>query len=207
MATHNSSSDISESTEMYLLRIDLLARSQSPVPIARLAEALEVSPISANQMCRKLEARQLVSYQPYKGVTLTQQGETIARNVLHKRHLWEQFLADKLGLAADVAEEIACRLEHVTPGELVEKLTEFLKSPEEKPDQSRPLSTLGVNQQARILRIEAEEALATFLHAQHLLPDAAVKILARSENTLLVQIEQRHLSLSTAVAQNIIVTL
>ena len=92
------SDPMTEAAEMYLLRIALLAQDQEPVPISRLADALDVSPISANQMCRKLETRGLVTYQPYKGVTLTPKGKHIALQVLRKRRLWEVFLGSKLGL-------------------------------------------------------------------------------------------------------------
>ena len=195
---------MSESTEMYLLHIELLSRNQNPVPITQLAETLGVSPISANQMCRKLESRDLVAYQPYKGVTLTEQGEAIAQRVLRKRHLWEFFLTDKLGLDATAAEEIACRLEHATPDELVEQLSAFLGRPDLTPHQPprQPLLALSVGQQARVAAICSEESLATFLYAQQLTPGAEITLLARSASqTLLIQINTQHLTLSAELAQ------
>ena len=89
MVSHNMNESITESTEMYLLRIALLSEEGDPVPISQLAEELDISPVSTNQMCRKLEEKDLVEYQPYKGVTLTLQGEVIALRVLRKRRLWE----------------------------------------------------------------------------------------------------------------------
>ncbi len=90
----------SESVEMYLLRIALLSQQESPVPIAALAEELGISPVSTNQMCRKLEERELIIYQPYKGVALTANGEQIANKILEKRRLWARFLKDALPLRA-----------------------------------------------------------------------------------------------------------
>ena len=74
MDDHNTIESMSESVEMYLLRIALLQDEDKPVPISILAEELSVSPVSANQMCRKLEERGMVHYEPYRGVTLTLQG-------------------------------------------------------------------------------------------------------------------------------------
>ena len=195
---------MSESTEMYLLHIELLSRSQNPVPLALLAETLGVSPISANQMCRKLESRSLVAYQPYKGVTLTTQGEAIAQRVLRKRRLWKFFLSDKLGLAAEAAEEVACRLEHATPDELAEPLSAFLGHPDLDVSQPRhqSLSTLRVGQRARVAAICSEAGLAAFLQAHQLGLGDELTLLARSEaQILLIQIEDQHLTLSADLAQ------
>jgi len=62
---------------MYLITIARLRRAGQPVPLALLAQKLSISPISANEMCRRLAERTLVAYQPYKGVMLTPQGEPI----------------------------------------------------------------------------------------------------------------------------------
>ncbi len=218
MANHNIIDPMSEAAEMYLLRIALLSQNDSPVPISQLAETLEVSPISANQMCRKLEAKGLVDYQPYKGVTLTSRGEAIALRVLRKRRLWEVFLSEKLGLSPNAAEDIACRFEHVTPGELAEKLAEFLGHPILSPQRQpippglsdgsrqvrRPLTTLGVGQQARVVKIIADNTLKTFLQKQRLGPGAEIKLLAAADDqAILLEAAGQYISLSFDTAQKI----
>ena len=67
---------------MYLITVARLRQADQPVPLALLAQELGISPVSANEMCRRLAERALVTYQPYKGVTLTAQGEAMARRVL-----------------------------------------------------------------------------------------------------------------------------
>jgi MarR-like DNA-binding transcriptional regulator SgrR of sgrS sRNA len=59
---------ISDSMQMYLVTIARLREHQDPVPLSKLAEALSVSPVSVNEMCRKLQEQGLLVYQPYKGV-------------------------------------------------------------------------------------------------------------------------------------------
>ena len=213
---------MTEAAEMYLLRIALLSQGDEPVPISQLAETLNVSPISANQMCRKLEARGLVDYQPYKGVTLTLQGEAIALRVLRKRRLWEVFLAEKLGLDPQTAEDVACRFEHVTPEDLAEKLAEFLGHPTLSPQRQpipprfvspqrhqviRPLSAVGVGERVRVTNIVADETLKSFLRGQGLGPGAVMTVLAVApDKALLVQVNGGHVSLATNVADKIDVT-
>lgn len=128
---------MTESTEMYLLRIALLGEENQPVPIARLAEELDISPVSTNQMCRKLERRGLLAYQPYRGVMLTERGTAAAARVLRRRRLWEVFLVEKLRLSPDLAEEGACQLEHATTDAVADRLAEFLGHPTVCPHNER----------------------------------------------------------------------
>ncbi|MCP4226088.1 MAG: metal-dependent transcriptional regulator, partial [Actinomycetia bacterium] len=71
----------SESEQMYLITIAMAAEEghEGPVPVPRLAQALEVSRVSANEMVKKLAERGLVAYTPYKGADLTAEGAVIAR--------------------------------------------------------------------------------------------------------------------------------
>ncbi len=221
MEDHNSSETMSESVEMYLLRIALLQDEDRPVPISALAEELAVSPVSANQMCRKLEERGMVHYEPYKGVTLTLHGEAVAMRVLRRRRLWEVFLAEKLGLAPDQAEEIACRFEHVTPDGLAERLAGFLGNPTLSPQHEpippsigvavrRPqlaLGALAAGQQAQVCQISADESVRDFLRSHGLAPSATVKVLATaSDGGLLVETGQGTLTLTPDIVRLVKVT-
>lgn len=122
---------------MYLLRTAELAESSpdAVVPVPALAEQLGISPVSTNQMCRKLQDQGLMRYRPYRGVTLTEAGQAVADRVIRRRRLWEVFLVDQLGLSLPEAEDAACRLEHVTSTELAERLAAFLKQPQSCPHQ------------------------------------------------------------------------
>lgn len=206
---------MTEATEMYLLRIGLLAEDEQPVPISQLAEELDISPVSANQMCRRLEERGLVDYLPYKGVTLTQPGEAIALRVLRKRRLWEVFLVDKLGADPAKAEAVACRFEHVTPDMLSEKLADFLGNPALSPQRqpipprlsgstqrpTRPLNTLPIGKPVQVAAIGGDSALREFLRSQNIVLGAALKVAAIGKNgSLLVETDGQHISLSPEIA-------
>jgi DtxR family Mn-dependent transcriptional regulator len=221
MEDHNSKEAMSESVEMYLLRIALLQDEDRPVPISALAEELAVSPVSANQMCRKLEERGMVHYEPYKGVTLTLHGEAVAMRVLRKRRLWEVFLADKLGLEPAQAEEIACRFEHVTPDGLAERLSGYLGNPTLSPQQEpippnigaavrKPrlaLSALSAGQQAQVCQVTADEPVREFLRTRGLMTGATLKVLAAAgDGGLLIETAHGMLTLSSDLVQMIEVT-
>lgn len=214
-------SSTSESVEMYLLRISLLQEDGQPVPLAQLAEELDVSPVSANQMCRKLEERHLVAYQPYKGVTLTHEGESTALRVLRKRRLWEVFLVEKLGMAPPEAEEIACRFEHVTPDALGEQLAAYLGHPGLSPQRQpipdlsaaptlrlrQPLATLKPGECGQVLDLNLDAVACDFLHVQGLHAGAVLRVLAAgSAGALLVESAGRATALASQLAAAIDVT-
>src|SRR4030042_2070249 len=80
----------SPSEEMYLITVAVAEEEgrTGPLPLADLAESLGISPVSANQMVRRLEERGLLEYHPYHGASLTPPGRREARRVLRGRRLW-----------------------------------------------------------------------------------------------------------------------
>ncbi len=213
---------MSESTEMYLLRIALLQDDSPFVPISALADDLSVSPVSANQMCRRLASKDMVEYQPYKGVRLTLQGEEIAMQVLRKRRLWEVFLAEKLNIQPKEAEEMACRFEHVTPDLLANRLTGFLGDPTLSPQREpiprqignavhrprRPLTTLLAGEQGQIADIHADDTVRDFIHSRGVSAGAIVKVVAgTASGSILLEAADEYVCLAHDVAAQIDVTL
>ncbi len=211
----------SESIEMYLLRIALLQHNGQPVPIPKLAQELSVSPVSASEMCRKLTEQEFITYEPYKGVTLTAEGDALAQQVLRHRRLWEVFFVEKLGLEPQAAEEIACRFEHVTPDSLAERLSDFLGHPAFSPQNepipgasdsgpthaTQPLTTLAIGSQGQVVNISADAATQEFLRHQGIASGVAVELLGMtSEGALLLQIDGQRLLLSGSVAGGVYIT-
>ena len=71
-----------ESTEIPNLKtLAELGACEAPVVVAQIAERLEVSTVSANEMMQRLDAQGLVARQRYKGIELTDDGRAIARSV------------------------------------------------------------------------------------------------------------------------------
>ena len=121
-------SHLSESMEMYLKSLVELS-DDAPLAISRLAEHLDVTPVSANEMVHKLEERGLTTHLPYKGVILTREGREIAVSVLRRQRLWERFLHDHLKIEWAKLYDLACSLEHATDPEVAEALADFLENP------------------------------------------------------------------------------
>lgn len=186
---------MSESEEMYLV---VIARANEnglkPVPLAQLALDLNVQPVSANQMIKKLEDAGKVHYTPYKGVELTTAGRREAARILRHRRLWEVFLAENLGFTPVEADEIACRLEHVVSDEVAERLSAFLGAPDASPqgkpipasrqpasvtpDLDLPLASCVAGAHLLVASVKAGETERSFLRQVGIAPGAALRLLA-----------------------------
>jgi DtxR family Mn-dependent transcriptional regulator len=118
-----------ETVEMYLKTISELSEDGQPVIIARVAERLGVSPVSANEMMKRLADQDLINHERYKGVRLTENGRFYAHSVIRRQRLWECFLVDRLNFNWSGSYEAACRLEHATSNVLAEALAAYLDNP------------------------------------------------------------------------------
>lgn len=213
---------VTESAEEYLEAIYKLGEEGQPVALSTLAECLEISSVSANEMVRKLVERKLVLYEPYKGVSLTPAGQAKALAVIRRHRLWECLLTDVLGLSWDQVHEEACRLEHATSPLVEERLAQLLGEPKTCPhghpmptaegemavEAGCPLAELTAGQRARVLRVpEGDDALLRYLATLGLKPQVTVQVevAAPFQGPLTVQVgEARHV-LGRELASQIVV--
>lgn len=91
--------EVSKSVGRYLSIIHLLtAEADRQAKTSEIADALGISAASVTGMLTSLEDRGLAAYEKYEGVTLTEEGETLAREFMWRRCVAENFLEDDLGL-------------------------------------------------------------------------------------------------------------
>jgi len=190
-----------ESEEMYLITVARAIEDggEPPIPVSTIAQQLGVSSVSANQMIKKLEAESLVSYVPYRGVDLTDEGERLANVVLRSRRLWGVFLVEHLGLTAKRADEVACEMEHVTPEEVADRLSDFLGGPSIGPHgkaipsggghTDRPTAALGdANVGDAVVIAGAGVPFEAFLASQAIDPGTEVRIVAAApDGSMLIE--------------------
>jgi DtxR family Mn-dependent transcriptional regulator len=98
-----------------------------------LAESLGVKPSTVNDMLKKLQQKELIDYQKYGKIFLTDFGRKNAMSIIRKHRLWETFLYEKLDFTWDEVHEVAEQLEHIQSEKLVEKLDKFLGFPKFDP--------------------------------------------------------------------------
>lgn len=121
--------NLSVSEENHIKHIYHLQRQSGTANTNSLADEMKTKPASVTDMLKKLKAKKILQYQPYKGFKLTDAGNRHALSVIRKHRLWEYFLATKLGFDWDKVHEIAEQLEHISSPELIDRLDDFLENP------------------------------------------------------------------------------
>ncbi len=94
-----------------------------------IAERFGFTDQSVNEMIKKLEKKHLVSFVPYKGISITKKGKEAAIRMIRAHRIWEVFLTEKLGFSWEKVHEDAEMLEHATSSAVLEKLYHFLGEP------------------------------------------------------------------------------
>lgn len=214
MRTHSTSN---ETIEMYLKTIAELSRDGQPVIIARVAERLGVTPVSANEMMKRLVEQELIVHERYKGVRLTPDGRYMANNVIRRQRLWECFLVDHLKFNWSGVYEVACRLEHATSTVLAEALSAFLGHPQFCPHGNPipnvdgtvakgggcPLTNLKVGESATISSIAPMDTEVFAYLSQHgIVPNQAIVVMehAPMDGPITVRLNSEQVSLGQALA-------
>jgi DtxR family transcriptional regulator, Mn-dependent transcriptional regulator len=180
-----------ETVEMYLKTIAELSDDDEPVIIARVAERLGVSPVTANEMMKRLVDQGLIVHERYKGVNLTENGRFYANSVIRRQRLWECFLVDRLNFNWSGSHEAACRLEHATSNVLAEALSAYLDHPTVCPHgnpipradgtmpeiEGSPLTKLAVGERATVLSvIHINTEIFAYLSQHNIVPGRVIEV-------------------------------
>ncbi len=118
---------VSASLEDYLEAIYHIVAAKGAARAKDIAQAMDVKNASVTQALRSLAEKNLVNYAPYEVITLTPEGETIARDVVWRHKTLERFLGEVLGLPETEADEGACRMEHAISRPILDRLLKFME--------------------------------------------------------------------------------
>jgi DtxR family Mn-dependent transcriptional regulator len=127
-AGNQAADKLSPSMEDYLEAVLALIRTGQVARVRDIAGRLNVGMSSVSIALRALGAKGLVNYDPYQVVTLTDEGRRLGESVDRRHMVLQEFLTDVLGVAGDVAQANACRIEHAIDDEVLERLREFMDS-------------------------------------------------------------------------------
>jgi len=135
MASQDSTAAIrSQAVQDYAKAIYALElRDGDAVSTNALADRLGVTPASASGMVKRLDELGLVEHQPYRGVSLTEDGRRVALEVMRHHRLLELYLVKSLGVPWDRVHAEAEVLEHVLSEELEELIAAKLGDPTHDP--------------------------------------------------------------------------
>lgn len=188
-----------------------------------LAEKLEISNAAVTDMLRKLSRDGFIDYKKYKGIKLTDNGASYAKNILRRHRLWEVFLHKILGMSWDKIHDEAEKLEHSSSDELINLLEEFLDFPEVDPhgypipDRKGKIkdsktvvaiTELDKNDSAKVVRVNDDvKNMLTYITniGINLGKEIKIKDKLGFDGSVLVKINKNDVNLSNKVASNIFV--
>jgi len=127
--------ELTKSEEDYLKALFQLTKEQQIAKVGnnQLAEYLNITPASVNNMIKKLKSKKLVENQKYGKLNLTADGQKIALWLIRKHRLWETFLYNYMNFSWEEVHDVAEQLEHIRSKKLIEELDRFMNYPSKDP--------------------------------------------------------------------------
>lgn len=187
-----------------------------------IAGMLDTKASSVTDMLKKLAEKEVVSYQKYQGVNLTEKGFYVAKMIVRKHRLWEVFLADKLNFSWDEVHEIAEELEHIKSEKLINKLDEFLGFPSFDPHgdpipnakgelvkvDKFLLSEADLNVDYLCVGVKNSSVeFLQYLDKQNIFLGATIRVISSEEfdSSLTIILNSKTISISNKVAENLFI--
>ncbi|MDH1603276.1 metal-dependent transcriptional regulator [Empedobacter sp. GD03739] len=120
--------------ENYLKALFHLSENgKGEVNVKDLSKHLEIKMPTVNSMMKKLAEKELVIYESYKPLRLSDKGILKASLIVRKHRLTEMFLVDKMGFGWEQVHEIAEQIEHIQSPIFFDKMDELLNFPKLDP--------------------------------------------------------------------------
>jgi len=211
------------SKENYLSTIYRHRNNEGGIKAKQLAEQLEISNAAVTDMMKRLSRDGLVNYTRYKGIKLTGQGETYAKNMVRRHRIWELFLQRIVGMPWDKVHDEAENLEHSSSDELVNRLEVMLDFPQFDPHgdpipdkngmlpkqkKMISLSMIRTGEIVKVVRVnDFDNDFLIYLSGIGIKLDKKliIKDVLNFDKSMLVEIDGNEINISNTIAANIFV--
>ena len=117
---------ISSSLEEYLKTIYVLKKQGQDIKVTTIANRMNCTKPSVNKAIKNLEANEMLEYEAYGEIRLTNKGEALAKKVLEAYDIVYVFLTEILEIPKEEAKEEAIRLKAVMNDNTLNMLTKYV---------------------------------------------------------------------------------
>ena len=117
---------LTNSQEEYLKTIYILENSNKKIRVTDIAKKLNITKPSVNRAIKMLKEINLIEYEAYGDILLTNEGKQYAREILKKQDIVKIFLTDILEVSEEVAEEEAKSMKSAISKETSKKLENYI---------------------------------------------------------------------------------
>lgn len=119
--------NLTHSAAHHLLAILELRANRGYARVTDVARHLNITTGSASTNLKSLKTKGLIVEDENRFLNLSPDGESLARAVIARKHVFEKFLIEVLEVSAEQAEIDACKTEHLISAETARKLEQFLE--------------------------------------------------------------------------------
>ncbi len=118
--------EITSSLEDYIEAVYNIFLLEGKVKAVDVSRKLGVSRASTTEALQKLESLGLINYGHYGIISITEAGNIKAKEIIKKHKTLAVFFEKILGVNHELAEDTACKIEHIIDNEILTKLEKHI---------------------------------------------------------------------------------
>lgn len=116
---------ISKSLEEYLKTMYVLKKQSGNIRVTDIAKKMECSKPSVNKAIQNLKKNNLINYEAYGTIELTEEGEELAKKILETYDIVYLFLKDVLNVEEEKAEKEAEKIKLALTDDTTNQLAKY----------------------------------------------------------------------------------
>jgi DtxR family Mn-dependent transcriptional regulator len=207
--------------ENYLKALLTLSEQGDEIGVKELSTRLGITMPTVTAMMKRLAGKNLVHYESYKPLRLTEEGRRQSALILRKHRLTEMFLAQVMGFGWEEVHDIAEQVEHVKVAAFFDRMDQMLGHPVVDPHGSpipdvdgrmaatgfAKLSVCGVGKVFTVTGVlDSSHGFLTFLNSRGLSIGSKITIVQVEpfDGSMTVNHNNRELVLSKAVCERLL---
>ena len=117
---------ISKSLEEYLKTMYVLAKQNEKIRVTDVANKMNCTKASVNKAVKNLKENNLLTYETYGTIELTEEGENLAKKILEAYDIVFLFLKDVLNLDEESSKKEAEKIKSSIEDETINKLAKYV---------------------------------------------------------------------------------
>ncbi|TRM75632.1 metal-dependent transcriptional regulator [Sulfolobus sp. E1] len=207
---------LSEPLENYLKEIYELEEIKGGARVSDLIEIFNISPGTISKALNRLEKLGLIERSSDRKIKLTDEGKKVAERLIKSHRLSERLLTDVLKVDWIRAHELAHRLEHIWPDDIIEKIDEILGHPTTCPHghpiegrvkiYGKRLSQLKNGHYKVIMIIREEEWILREVTNFGLKPGIELEVLNNEVNNIIIKVNGEIEKIPKIIAEQVLVS-
>jgi len=206
---------LSEPLENYLKEIYELEEIKGGARVSDLIEIFSISPGTISKALNRLEKLGLIERSSDRKIKLTEEGRKVAERLIKSHRLSERLLTDILKVDWIRAHELAHRLEHIWPDDIIEKIDEILGHPTTCPHghpiegrvkiYGKRLSQMKNGHYKVIMIIREEEWILREVTNFGLKPGIELEVLNSEGNNIIIKVNGEIEKIPKIIAEQVLV--